>query len=90
VPGPHPFFKNPAANDPPVSPQGQRAKVAVNAPTNMPHGEHIDTAPGSSAASKVADPAQMARKPKPTGADIEKQKKLAPPAEELEHLVKGS
>ena len=49
----HPVFKNKVpANDPPVSPQSQRAKVAVNATTDFSHPQNID-------------PAQTASRPTP-------------------------
>ena len=39
VPASHPVFKNKLpANDPPTSPQGQAAKVAMNAPGDPPAG----------------------------------------------------
>lgn len=81
----HPIFKGKQpANDPPVPPHRQVAKVAVNAPKDVPHGEHIDTGQGPSVPGRGADPAQMARTPKPSGVDPRKQKKSGPPAEELD------
>ena len=60
----HPIFKGKRpANDPPVPPQRQVAKVAVNAPKDVPHAQKIDhpqgaSAPGQTTGKQRGDPAQ--------------------------------
>ncbi len=77
----HPVFKDkPPANDPPTPPQGQAAKVAVNATKDVPHGQTIDPAQGPSAPGQNADPIRMAKKP-PTS---NPKRKSDPPAAELD------
>jgi len=79
----HPVLKNrPPANDTPTPPQGQAAKVAVNATKDVPHAQHIDPAQGPSAPGQTTDPARMGKKPPTSGP---KQKKSSgPPADKLE------
>ncbi|HEY8009948.1 MAG TPA: hypothetical protein VIE67_03020, partial [Rudaea sp.] len=60
----HPVFKNKTpSNDPPVSPNSEAAKVAVNATHDVPHGQQIDHAPGTPVPGQDLGPARMGKTP---------------------------
>ena len=68
VPASHPVLKgNVPANDPPPEPQGQRMKVAANAPKDVPAGQVVETAPPASIGQRRDQPAQATTKKPPPG-----------------------
>ena len=100
VPASHPVLKgNVPANDPPPGPQGQRMKVAANAPKDVPAGQVVETAPPASIGQRRDQPAQATTKKPPPGGgkrlpSATPRKKSAPPADELDpgegEIARGS